>query len=67
MKGISGLELQRILKKQEIAIPIIFLTGLDSVKSITKAQKVSTISYFRKPIDDSALIDAINWAVIRVP
>ena len=65
MKGISGLELQKILINRGVEIPIIFLTGFDSVEDRKEAQKQGAVSFFRKPIDDLALIDAINWAVSR--
>ena len=63
MKGISGLELQKIMNKRGIEIPIIFLTGFDSVEGRKVAQQQGAVSFFRKPVDDLALIDAINWAV----
>lgn len=63
LKGSSGLELQKILNKRGIEIPIIFLTGFDSAADRRQAQKEGAVSFFRKPVDDLALIDAINWAV----
>ncbi len=63
MKGISGLELQKILNKRGVESPVIFLTGFDSVEGRKEAQQQGAVSFFRKPVDDLALIDAINWAV----
>ena len=63
MKDISGLELQKILNNKGVEIPIIFLTGFDSVEGRKEAQQQGAMSFFRKPVDDLALIDAINWAI----
>jgi two-component system response regulator FixJ len=63
MKGMSGLELQKTLIDRGSRIPVIFLTGLDSVNGRDEAQRAGAVSFFRKPVDDSALIDAIHWAV----
>jgi FixJ family two-component response regulator len=63
MKGVSGLELQQKLAERGIKIPVIFLTAFDSKGSREKARKGGAVGYFRKPVDDQALLDAIQWAV----
>ena len=63
MKGMSGLDLQKKLNNRRISLPVIFLTAFDSDSERKQAQTRGAAAFFRKPIDDSALIDAIKWAV----
>ena len=63
MKGISVLELQQKLTERGIKIPVIFLTAFDSKESREKARKAGAVGFFQKPIDDQALLDAIQWVV----
>ena len=63
MKGLSGLELQQKLAERGSKIPVIFLTAFDSKESREKARKAGAVGFFQKPIDDQALLDAIQWVV----
>ena len=63
MKGISGFNLQKELKKREINIPIIFLSAFDSIEYRQKAKQFGAVSYLTKPVDDQALLDSIYWAL----
>jgi FixJ family two-component response regulator len=63
MPGISNEELMVELKARNIHLPIIVITGDDDSETRRKAQKIKTAGFFRKPIDGSALLDAINWAL----
>ena len=65
MSGLSGLELQQQLIEQGIDIPVIFLTAHDSKETRQRARQAGAAGYFRKPIDDRALLDAIHWALSR--
>ena len=63
MKGLSGLELQQQLTQRGIKIPAIFLTAFDSNESRQRAKQAGAAGYFRKPVDDQALLDTIKWAL----
>jgi len=63
MKGFSGLELQHQLAKRGIKIPIIFLAAVDSSKIMRQAKEAGAVGFFRKPVDDQALLDTIQWAL----
>ena len=65
MKGIGGLGLQRQLTERGIKIPVIFLTALDSNETRQRAKHAGAVGYFRKPVDDQALLDTIRWALSR--
>jgi FixJ family two-component response regulator len=63
MKGLDGLELQQKLAESAIKIPVIFLTALDSNETRQQAKQAGAVGYFRKPVDDQALLDIIQWAL----
>ena len=63
MPGLSGEELQAELKKREIYLPIIVVTGDDDPETKKKAAKMKAIGFFRKPVDGTALLDAVNWTL----
>lgn len=65
MPGKSGLELPDLLAKAGLHLPVIFITAQDTVETREHAQRVGAAAYFRKPVDDQALLDAIAWAVAR--
>jgi FixJ family two-component response regulator len=63
MRGGNGLELHRRLKKRGVSIPVILLTAYDTDELRAEAKRIGISGFFRKPIDDQALIDAIEWTV----
>ncbi len=63
MKGLSGLELQQQLNERGIKLPVIFLTAFDSNESRQRAKQAGAVGYLRKPVDDQALLDTIQWAL----
>lgn len=63
LKGLSGLELQQQLTERDIKIPVIFLTAFDSNEVRQQAIQAGAAGYFRKPVDDQALLDTIHWAI----
>jgi two-component system response regulator TtrR len=63
MEGLSGLELQQKLAERGTKIPIIFLTAFDSKESRLQAKRYGAVGFFRKPVDDQALLDTIQLAV----
>jgi FixJ family two-component response regulator len=63
MRGISGLELQQKLIDRGSELPVILITGFDTEETRAQARKLGVAAYFRKPVDDQALLDAIQWAL----
>jgi len=63
LKEQSGFEFQKHLTEKEIQIPVIFLTAIDSKESRQQAKQAGAVGYFRKPVDDQALLDMIQWAL----
>ena len=46
-------------------LPIIVVTVHDDRQTRRQALKLNAIGYFRKPIDGTALLDAIAWAMLK--
>jgi len=63
LKGLNGIELQQQLSERGIKIPVIFLTAFDSNEIRQQAKQAGAAGYFRKPVDDQALLDTIHWAI----
>jgi FixJ family two-component response regulator len=61
--GKSGLELPVLLGRAGHTIPVIFVTAHDTAETRDLAQRFGAAAYFRKPVDDQALLDAITWAI----
>lgn len=63
MPGVSGLELPALLDQAGHRLPVIFVTAHDTAEARDRAHQVGAAAYFRKPVDDLALLDAITRAV----
>jgi FixJ family two-component response regulator len=58
----SGLELPDLLRIRGWELPVIFLSAQDTDHYRAAAKRAGAAAFFRKPVDDQALIDAIRWA-----
>ena len=65
LHGKSGLQLNDELRSSGSDLPVIFITGFDSPETRDQAKKSGAVGYFRKPVDDQALLDSIQWALAR--
>ncbi len=63
MPGMGGLELAQALLDDGLAVPVILLTGRDDDSARIAAHRVGAVGFFRKPFDDQALIDTIEFAI----
>jgi FixJ family two-component response regulator len=63
MPGLSGFDLQQRLSSEGIKIPVIVISASDDVQIRERARELGAIAFFRKPIDDQALLDAVWWAI----
>jgi len=63
LPDINGLLLQEKMVKQEINIPIIFITGHGDVPKSVKAIKAGAIDFFMKPFTAKKLVNAIKLAL----
>ena len=65
LPGISGLDLQRELKKEKISIPVIFLTAHADVPMSVKAMKSGAVEFLTKPFRHQDLLDAVQRSLTR--
>jgi len=63
MPGMSGDELNAELIRRGIDLSIIVITGDDSLETKREADKMKAVGFFRKPVDGTALLDAVSWAL----
>jgi len=63
--GKSGLDLPVLLGRAGHMLPVIFVTAHDTPETRDLAHRYGAAGYFRKPVDDQALLDAIAWALGR--
>ena len=65
MREVTGLELHQRLTALGSRMPVIYITAFDTEEIRAQAKKAGGVGYFRKPVDDQALLDAIQWALSR--
>ncbi len=63
MPGLSGDALQAELAANGLKLPVIFVTADDDEQTRMKARALKAVGFFRKPVDGSALLDAVAWAL----
>jgi len=63
MAEVDGLALQDILTRSGHTRPIIFITGNDDVKTSVRAMKAGALDYLTKPVQDTALLAAVESAI----
>ena len=64
--GSTSLDLPSRLEQVGLTLPVIFITAWDSPEIREQVRRAGGAGYFRKPVDDQALIDAIHWAISGV-
>jgi FixJ family two-component response regulator len=63
MPSLSGVDLPERLASEGIRIPVIAISANDDEKTREHAKELGAVGFFRKPVDDQALLDAIWWAI----
>ncbi|MBS7808738.1 response regulator [Variovorax sp. PCZ-1] len=63
MPGLSGLSVLERLMAQNVDQPVIMLTGHGTVEMCRRAFKAGAAEFLEKPVDDEALIEALQQAV----
>jgi two-component system, LuxR family, response regulator FixJ len=63
MPGISGLAVLETLAAQGVDQPVIMLTGHGTVEMCRRAFKAGAAEFLEKPVDDEALLEALQNAV----
>jgi len=65
LPGINGLDFQLQLKKLNIYLPIIFMTGHGDIPMSVRAMKAGAVDFLTKPFRDQEMLDAVSEAISR--
>jgi FixJ family two-component response regulator len=65
LPGLSGLDFQQELARENIPIPIIFITGYGDIPMSVQAMKAGAVEFLTKPLRDQDLLHAIQAALRR--
>lgn len=61
MPQVSGFQVQAQLGKKGISLPVIAVSARDDDEARGMARALGAQFFLRKPVDDRALLDAIDW------
>jgi FixJ family two-component response regulator len=64
MPGMDGLEVQKLVS-EDAQIPAIFITGRGDVPSTVLAMKGGAVDFLTKPLDEDALMHAVDGALAK--
>ncbi len=65
MPGISGLEIQKILRDRNILIPVIIITGYAEVADAVQAMKNGAIDFIEKPFNSQYLLNQVHKGIAK--
>jgi len=63
MPGMTGIDLQRELKRRGQTIPIVFITGQKEESIRKRALEQGAVGFLQKPFSDTVLLEAVNAAL----
>ena len=63
MPGESGLELQAVLQRNHMPVPLVFLSGRSTVPASVQAMKCGATDFLTKPVDADALLASVRRAI----
>jgi FixJ family two-component response regulator len=65
LPGLSGLDFQAELIKNNVHVPIIFITGHGDIPMSVRAMKAGAIEFLTKPLREQDLLDAVQAGLDR--
>jgi FixJ family two-component response regulator len=63
MPGMTGLELQAMLRARQLDVPVVVLTAHGDVATARAALKNGAFDFLEKPVDDAMLVDVLRNAL----
>jgi FixJ family two-component response regulator len=63
MPGLTGLELQEHLNREDARLPVVFLTGQGDIPMSVRAIKAGAVNFLTKPVTDTDLLAAVHAAL----
>jgi two-component system, LuxR family, response regulator FixJ len=67
MPGVSGLEVQVMLRAIGFILPVIVITGQGDIQTAVLAMKAGAFDFLEKPYEDEILLAAIEAALAATP
>ena len=65
MSGMDGIQLQEMLTKHHVQLPIIFLTGHGDIPISVRAIKAGAVDFLTKPVSREKLMSSVRFALIE--
>jgi FixJ family two-component response regulator len=65
LPGLNGLALQEKLAREEVPLPVIFLTGNGDIRTSVKAMKAGAVDFLTKPFEAKMLLNAVARAIAQ--
>ena len=63
MPELTGLEVQKSMAVQAMALPTVFLSGTSDVRGTAEAMRKGAVDFLVKPVDDVALLESVSRAL----
>ncbi|MCP4696729.1 MAG: response regulator transcription factor [Gammaproteobacteria bacterium] len=60
MPGMDGLELQSVLNKKQIKLPVIIITGHADIRMAVQAMRAGAVDFIEKPFDPELLLQRVQ-------
>lgn len=60
MPDVSGMDILKAMRKKDLDIPVVVLTGVPDAQLAVKAMKRGAFDYLIKPVDDEQLIEVLQ-------
>lgn len=65
LPGLSGLDLQDVLRKRGVCLPVIIISGHGDVPDAVRAMKAGALDFLEKPFNDQMFLDRVRDALDR--
>ena len=65
MPDVDGMKLLREIRRREIAMPIIVVTGQGDIPLAVQAMRLGALDFLEKPYDDAVMLRAVGLALKR--
>jgi eukaryotic-like serine/threonine-protein kinase len=63
MPELSGIDLLKLLRERQIAVPVVLMTGAPTLDTAVKAVEHGAFKYLMKPVGHQDLLDAVDGAL----
>jgi two-component system, LuxR family, response regulator FixJ len=65
LPGMNGLELNRVMSRKDLPLPVIFITGHGDIPMAVSAVREGAFDFIEKPFDPTKLMELVNRAAPR--